>query len=157
MALCVNINKFSLVWESNRSQIVKGLNRLLPKEIRSRQWWISEESQQTDFKTTYVPSQGFPGYGLSTRPEISSTCPPLNCHTTVFLYLLWIRVFRYPKLLNRSFDNGYRWLYCILANNDNTSSSCHTERTKNKREERRLAKMAVLDCTWKEHAISTTS
>ncbi len=40
------------------SPTVGGLNRLLPKEIRSRQWLISEESWQTCFETSYVPPLG---------------------------------------------------------------------------------------------------
>ncbi len=34
----------------------------LPKDIRRIQWQISEESRQTDLKTSYVPGQGFVGY-----------------------------------------------------------------------------------------------
>jgi hypothetical protein len=44
--------------------MVRGLDRLWPKEIRSRQGYISEESQQTRLKTNFVPPQGFLGYGL---------------------------------------------------------------------------------------------
>jgi hypothetical protein len=36
----------------------------LPKEIRSRQWLISERSRQNRLKTSYVPPQGFPDGGL---------------------------------------------------------------------------------------------
>jgi hypothetical protein len=46
------------------SQRVGGLKRLLPKETRSRQWCISEESRETGFKTSYVSSFGFQDCGM---------------------------------------------------------------------------------------------
>ncbi len=36
-----------------------GLNRLLSKEIRSRQYLVSDESRQIGLKTNYVPRLGF--------------------------------------------------------------------------------------------------
>jgi hypothetical protein len=45
-------------------------NRLLPKEINSRQRYISEECQQTGLKASYVPLLGFLGYRLRHGPII---------------------------------------------------------------------------------------
>jgi hypothetical protein len=47
-------NNAETVVMNSWSQMVGGLNRLLPKEIRSRHWLISEESRQTGFETSYV-------------------------------------------------------------------------------------------------------
>ncbi len=47
----------------NNSSTVYGINRLLPKEIRSRQWLISEESRQNGLKTSFVPLLGFKTVG----------------------------------------------------------------------------------------------
>jgi hypothetical protein len=43
------------------SQMIRGVNRLLPKEIMTMR---DLRSQQTDFKTNYFPPLGFLGYGL---------------------------------------------------------------------------------------------
>ncbi len=46
------------------SQTVYGSNRLLSKEMKNRQWKISEESRQTGLKTCYVPPSGLQDCGL---------------------------------------------------------------------------------------------
>jgi hypothetical protein len=92
------------------SPTVGGLNRLLPKEIRSRQWLISEESWQTSFETSYVPPLGggrsesselviedqafFPSYDLAPPPTLplsSQQGAPLLSLLCVAIPAFWDR------------------------------------------------------------------